>query len=105
MDPVGTGKLTASSNKRYGGVDEALTPGRTLLVAAIIISFSSAGSVEMAMILPMTWLPLFASDSTSVSTTSDVDAKMALISVAAAAVSVVCVMTVWRSAKACRLCR
>jgi hypothetical protein len=48
----------------------------------------------MAMILPMTWLPLFASDSTSVNTASDVDAKMAFISVAAADVSVVCVMTV-----------
>lgn len=67
--------------------------GNTRRVASTMFSRSLAGSEDIAMILPITWAPLFASVRISVSAASLDDVNMALIKVVAAAGSAVCVIT------------
>lgn len=67
--------------------------GSTRRVASVIISLSAAERLEMAISLPMTWAPLLASPRISDRVSSLGEAKMALMSVALALGSVVCVMT------------
>lgn len=87
------GRPTLSNRERYGGVEEALIVGRTLLTASVIIVLSDDDSVEIAMSLPMTCTPLLASPRMSARVSSCGEMKMAWMSAVLAAGSLVWVMT------------